>query len=333
MDYRKIYSAGLLLTALALYSCYSSSSSLPSTSSSSSSSSSSYSDGDSDSEKVSSSSSAETPSSSLSSPSTSDSSSGSSGESSSSSQEAQVFTVTWENYNGDVLEVDEGISEGTVPTYDGAKPKREDDSQTLYLFSGWSPELEEVESDQTYVAQFDSSTVTDSLEFAFDSETSTYQISGYNSSTTLTELVIPAVYDDGIDGLHEVTSIGYQAFQRYRQITSVEMSDNIKSIGDYAFNGDRKIASIRFSENVSTIGVEAFVSCGNLTAITLPDTMESIGADAFAYTGLTAVKIPEGVTTLEKETFEGCSSLTDVSLPSTLTEIGENAFHSCTSLG
>lgn len=66
-----------------------------------------------------------------------------------------AYTVTWKN--GDtVLEVDTGIIEGTVPTYDGTEPTRAATAQYTYRFSGWSPAVMSVTGDVTYHATFTS---------------------------------------------------------------------------------------------------------------------------------------------------------------------------------
>ena len=64
------------------------------------------------------------------------------------------YTVTWEN--GDtVLETDEDVPYGTIPTYDGEAPtKASDDENLAYIFSGWSPEISVATGDVTYTAQF-----------------------------------------------------------------------------------------------------------------------------------------------------------------------------------
>ena len=65
------------------------------------------------------------------------------------------YTVTWENDDGSVLEVDESVLEGSVPSYEGATPVKSSNDDYEYVFAGWTPELKVVLSDQTYVATYD----------------------------------------------------------------------------------------------------------------------------------------------------------------------------------
>ena len=64
------------------------------------------------------------------------------------------YTVTWKNYDGTVLEVDEDLAAGTVPTYDGLEPKKNQDAQYNYIFDGWTPEVSEVSENVEYIAKF-----------------------------------------------------------------------------------------------------------------------------------------------------------------------------------
>lgn len=68
----------------------------------------------------------------------------------------QVYTIRWENYNGDLLEIDDNVLEGTIPKYDGDTPVRPSDDYYNYIWIGWSPEIAPVVSDQIYVASFSS---------------------------------------------------------------------------------------------------------------------------------------------------------------------------------
>ena len=73
---------------------------------------------------------------------------------SSSVQVLNLFTVTWKNYDGKVLEVDKNVQKGEMPSYDGQKPKRESDNLYSYVFKDWTPKLSAVYSDITYTAQY-----------------------------------------------------------------------------------------------------------------------------------------------------------------------------------
>ena len=64
------------------------------------------------------------------------------------------YTITWIDYNGDVLEVDSNVKEGTLPTYDGQVPTREGNETIEYIFSGWNPIVSAVLEDTTYQATY-----------------------------------------------------------------------------------------------------------------------------------------------------------------------------------
>ena len=50
--------------------------------------------------------------------------------------EDSSYTVTWKNWNGDVLETDRNVQEGTMPSYDGMTPTRPNDDDYAYTWSG-----------------------------------------------------------------------------------------------------------------------------------------------------------------------------------------------------
>ena len=64
------------------------------------------------------------------------------------------YKVTWKNYDGSILEVDEEVEAGTIPTFDGAEPLKAQDAQNNYIFDGWTPAVSEVNADIEYVAKF-----------------------------------------------------------------------------------------------------------------------------------------------------------------------------------
>ncbi len=67
-----------------------------------------------------------------------------------------LYTVTWRNYNGAILETDTNVPYGSLPAYNGATPYRPSTSAYLFSFSGWTPALAPVIGDVTYTAQFTS---------------------------------------------------------------------------------------------------------------------------------------------------------------------------------
>ncbi|MCQ2743114.1 MAG: InlB B-repeat-containing protein, partial [Bacilli bacterium] len=63
------------------------------------------------------------------------------------------YTVTWVNYDGTTLEID-NANYGEMPSYDGATPTRVRDCSYIYTFNGWSPNIVAVTNDQIYVATY-----------------------------------------------------------------------------------------------------------------------------------------------------------------------------------
>ena len=109
-----------------------------------------------------------------------------------------------------------------------------------------------------------------------------------NCETTATgELVIP----DTIEG-NPVTSIGGNAFQRCRNLTSITIPGGVISIGGNAFDSCASLTSFTIPEGVTEIGAYAFIYCDNLTSIVIPDSVTSIGPDCFYKTPITNLEIP-----------------------------------------
>ena len=65
-----------------------------------------------------------------------------------------AYDVTWENEDGTVLETDENVPFGELPSYDGSTPEKKETDDCTYTFEAWSPEISEVTGDITYVATF-----------------------------------------------------------------------------------------------------------------------------------------------------------------------------------
>ena len=78
----------------------------------------------------------------------------SSGESSSSSEEQRYYTIKWVNYNDELLEKDEKVPEGTVPTYDGDDPTHPSEEHYTYVWAGWDSKVVAARKNETYKAVF-----------------------------------------------------------------------------------------------------------------------------------------------------------------------------------
>lgn len=66
----------------------------------------------------------------------------------------QTYTVIWQNYNGDILEIDRNVQEGSIPSFDSENPTKKSEHGISYTFIGWSPEISEVHSNKTYTAVY-----------------------------------------------------------------------------------------------------------------------------------------------------------------------------------
>ena len=106
-------------------------------------------------------------------------------------------TITWENYDGTVLETDTNVLYGSTPKYDGATPTRPSDGSYDYTFKGWTPVVTNVTGDATYKAEFTSTkkTYTITWKNVDGSVFTTYENVDYGTEITPPG-VNPADYQD-----------------------------------------------------------------------------------------------------------------------------------------
>ena len=69
-------------------------------------------------------------------------------------EKTNTYSVTWKNWDGEVLKTDENVPYGTTPTYNGTQPTKAPDQTGHYSFTGWSPEVAAVSKDAVYTAVF-----------------------------------------------------------------------------------------------------------------------------------------------------------------------------------
>lgn len=76
-----------------------------------------------------------------------------------------TYTIKWLNYDGSVLETDENVQYGTMPTYNGTTPTKPESASHTYTFSDWDSEIELATSDKEYRAQFSETIKTFAVNF------------------------------------------------------------------------------------------------------------------------------------------------------------------------
>lgn len=222
----------------------------------------------------------------------------------------------------------------------------------------------------------------DNLTWYFDTVESVLTISGsgdmydystesYNSTTrttapwkTYSSDVKSVVISDG------VTSIGNNAFYRFKSLNSVSIGDSVSKTGknafyncsalvnayiddigawcNIAFNGYTSnplyfadklyingtlTGNLIIPDTVNAINSYAFYNCSALTSVSMGDSVTNIGYRAFGKcSSLESVTFGDFVEKIEDEAFSGCSSLTGITLPDSVTYFGGSVFKECTSL-
>ena len=130
---------------------------------------------------------------------------------------------------------------------------------------------------------------------------------------------------------NSVTSIGKNAFEYCKGLTSITIPNSVTSIGSNAFSACG-LTSIKIPNSVTSIDYQAFYNCRGLTSVSIGNSVTSIGNNAFYGCGLTSIKIPNSVTYIGDYAFQNCSGLTSVSIGNSVTSIGKFAFDGCSGL-
>ena len=137
--------------------------------------------------------------------------------------EKESYTVTWKNEDGTVLEIDENLIIGTIPTYDSDFPIKAETAEFSYEFSGWNQEVTAVTQDQEYTA-------------VFTETKKTYTITWINDDGEILEVddhveygTIPT-YDGEIPSKAETAKASYEFVEWDLEITAVDKNVTYKAV-------------------------------------------------------------------------------------------------------
>ena len=264
----------------------------------------------------------------------------------------QTYTVTWQNYDGTVLETDTDVAYGATPEYNGATPTRPNTTDYRYYYIGWDKTLAPVAGDVTYTAQF--------YETIFNmvKPTSTsWRCNGLINPFYSGEVIIPANFYDG----YPVTSIYVGAFNSCSNVTKLSVPNTVTEIEITPFAGMASLQeleipfigrSIDATDGDATLAylfgtgeftggtytTQYYSSSGHISSY-IPDALHKVIVNGgvisrgafYDCTHITDVVLNEGVTKIKDYAFD-CSSITSIVVPSTVTRIGHYAFNHCADL-
>ena len=252
---------------------------------------------------------------------------------------------------------------GTTPTaqtvWRNRKPaKPADPTKDGYTFAGWRNgntewnfDTDTVTGDVTLTAHWNVA-IRYSEGLSFDSNgDGTCSVSGIGTCTDA-DLVIPPVSP----AEERVTAIGFCAFEKCNQLTSVVIPNSVIGINYRAFRNCINLTYATLPDSITNIGISAFHGCTKLKELTIPSSVTSIGSGAFEdCTAWEYVEIPNSVTnigdgilkdcsnlksatisnnltSIPKNTFKYCENLSDILIPNNITSIGNGAFEYCRKL-
>ena len=130
-----------------------------------------------------------------------------------------------------------------------------------------------------------------------------------------------------------IKTIGSNAFNECKTLTSISIPESVTEIGDYAFANCTGLTEVTIPNSVISIGKSAFSRCTGLTEVTVPKSVISIYDYAFyGCSKLTFVTIHNGITSLSNYIFKDCTSMTSITLPNSISSLGNSVFENCKSL-
>ena len=275
----------------------------------------------------------------------------------------ETYTITWVNYDGTVLEIDEAVQYGVVPTYDGVAPTKPSDIKYSYVFDGWSPEIKATTENITYVAQYSNSIVKHIIKFDVGEygnlSESVVNIDGGDSivapSVDYTEVpdnyVLTGWYfDEEFNKSVEfpyIPNADMTFYGKWEELTDVSpyltfyYDDSRNGYILRSYNEVYPLKTIRVPDTWDdgtngehpVVGMNStFNGNQNIQTVILPETIELIGDNAFYSSTLSNIDFPSSLKEIGENAFSMCNSLSSIVLPESLEIVGESAFSFCSSL-
>ena len=198
----------------------------------------------------------------------------------------------------------------------------------------------------------------DGIYYNLDTDNSTAEVTylSWSGGYYTGDVEIPREVNWGTTS-YKVKSIGYRAFYKCSELTSITIPSDIVDFGDSAFEGCSNLVSITIPDSVTRISSYLFRNCTNLSDIIIPKSIIDIGYSpfdgtlwydnlpngviyigkvAFGYKGTmpanTSITIKEGTVKIYENAFYNYKGLSSVVIPEGVTNIESSAFNSCTSL-
>lgn len=108
----------------------------------------------------------------------------------------KTFTVTWQDEDGTILEIDKDVKYGSLPEFNSELPHKENEGELSYIFYGWSPILGPIKEDTIFKATYfvkDGKTKIPGMDPVLKSDDSTVEYGFYpqdvvSDSTLITKL-------------------------------------------------------------------------------------------------------------------------------------------------
>ncbi len=275
---------------------------------------------------------------------------------------SQVFTVSWLNYDGTLLATD-SVNYGSVPSYTGETPTKASDGEYDYTFSSWSPSVQAIYQDTSYVAQFTKKVKTIKITFDLNGKgtittsgfTNNVYTASYGSVLSIRNFKIEYNESAGTDFISSwYTDAALTTPASFPMIIKNDMTiypkwEDQKNMFSYTYDSENQGYILKSFKNTTSSTIQqvtipstyndgtngehpviamrdTFRAVTNIDKVILPDSIKTIAEGAFANSSITSVTLPNALEKIPASCFKD-SSLSEITIPDTVTELGAYAFY------